>query len=360
MKRIISIDGGGIRGVFSLQILKRIELLYRERHAKADLVLADVIDFFAGTSTGAIVATCLSWGMSVDEVERLYVEEGGRMFSRAGVLERWWSKYRPHALADMFRELFLEDDGAPADLGSGKLRTRLLVVMRNATTGSPWPITNNPEALFNDESLADCNLRIPIWQLLRGSTAAPTYFEPERIVLGSQCFLFVDGGVTPYNNPAMLAVLKATLPCYRMNWPTGVDKLHVTSVGTGSFRSVLGKTRASRLRRIGLLDQLKVLPNALLGSVSDQQDLMCRVMGNCIHGHPIDSEIGDQIERSDDAPTRKQFTYVRYNRRLDVVDATTTLPPLLDATLDNLALIPRLMELGHAYAEASVEERHLL
>jgi patatin-like phospholipase/acyl hydrolase len=56
----LSLDDGGSRGVFSLQTLASIEALFRQEQKRGDLVLADVFDLFAGTSTGAIIATCLS------------------------------------------------------------------------------------------------------------------------------------------------------------------------------------------------------------------------------------------------------------------------------------------------------------
>ena len=57
-------------------------------------------------------------------------------------------------------------------------------------------------AKYNDPALEDCNLNLPLWQLVRASTAAPTYFPPEVVTVGGQVFLFVDGGITTYNNPA--------------------------------------------------------------------------------------------------------------------------------------------------------------
>src|SRR5256885_2374773 len=133
MKRILSIDGGGIRGVFALKILRRIEQLYREERRQPDLVLANVFDMFAGTSTGAIVATCLCWGMPVERIEKLYVEQGAQMFTRASWYRRWiWNKYRSETLEKTFQDLFREDapDAAPALLGSANLHAKLVVVMR--------------------------------------------------------------------------------------------------------------------------------------------------------------------------------------------------------------------------------------
>ena len=177
-KRIVAFDGGGIRGIFSLQIAKRVEQLFREEYGKPDLVLSDVIDFFAGTSTGAIIATFLAWGYPVDEVERLYINHGKEMFARAWFWNRWFkATYRAEMIANFFKQQFVEDNGTLALLDSKKLKTLLLVVMRNATTGSPWPISSNPNAKYNVASLPDCNLKIALWQLLRASTAAPTFFS---------------------------------------------------------------------------------------------------------------------------------------------------------------------------------------
>ena len=106
--------------------------------------------------------------------------------------------------------------GAETTLGSDKLQTLLILVMRNATTDSPWPVSNNPYAKYNDPARHDCNLTLPLWRLVRASTAAPTYFPPEVVPIGPNNFIFVDGGVTMYNNPAFLAFLMATTEAY---WP---------------------------------------------------------------------------------------------------------------------------------------------
>ena len=289
-KRILALDGGGIRGALSLGVLERVEEAYRERLARPDLVLRDVFDLFAGTSTGAIIAASLAWGHPVREVIRLYTEQGRAMFRRSppwGVIR---AKYRAESLADMFRKMFLEEDGTPARLGTARLSDRLLLtVLRNATTGSAWPLTNNPAANFNAEG-PECNLNIPIWKLLRASTAAPTFFPPERIALGDQIFTFIDGAVTPYNNPGLIALLTATLPEYRVEWATGEDQIFLLSVGTGRVRATLP---TKPLGRLNLIDHLLYLPPALMGSMAEHQDMLCRVLGRCVHGDAIDAELRD-------------------------------------------------------------------
>ena len=69
------------------------------------------------------------------------------------------------------------------------------------------PVSNNPTAKYNALERTNCNLRIPLWQLVRGSTAAPTYFPPEVVKVGEDEFIFVDGGVTMYKQPRL-----STLP----------------------------------------------------------------------------------------------------------------------------------------------------
>jgi uncharacterized protein len=357
-KRILSFDGGGIRGIFSLQIAARIEQLFRDEYGRPDLVLADVFDLFAGTSTGAIIAAFLAWGGSVSEVEALYVARGKQMFAHQNPLLPWRrlnSKYRAEDIADFFRRQFTENDGTPALLGSRKLKKLLVVVMRNATTGSPWPISSNPHALFNDPLLANSNLAIPLWQLLRASTAAPTFFPPEEIAIGQERFLFVDGGVTPYNNPALLAALMATLPCYRVEWKTGRDALHLTSIGTGGHRTRLAKRLPQKTY---LWDALKFVIPTLIDGASTSQDMLCRVLGDCVHGDELDQEIGSLDAPSLLSASEQKFTYARYNCMMDSKEVGDPLTPA-ELQLDNLRAIERLQTIGREYAARAVKREHL-
>ena len=111
--------------------------------------------------------------------------------------------------------------------------------MHNTVTDSPWMLSNCTRAKYNraDRNLLsspDRNLDIPLAPLIRASTAAPIYFAPEELHVSQHRFLFQDGGVTPFNNPALLLFLMATLPEYGLRWETGEDRLLIVSVGTGS------------------------------------------------------------------------------------------------------------------------------
>jgi patatin-like phospholipase/acyl hydrolase len=301
-KRILALDGGGIRGIATVEILAAIESQLRTLTGRSDLVLADYFDLVAGTSTGAIIATCLSLGMTVDQVRTFYRDSGAAMFDRAGLLRQYWYKFKDEPLVEKLKSVL----GADTTFGSDRLRTALIVVMRNASTDSPWTFSNHPDARYNASSRDDCNLKLPLWQLVRASTAAPSYFPPEIVQVGAHEFMFVDGGVTTYNNPAFLAFTMATLAPYAFRWPCGRDDMLIVSIGTGTTPEVTAGTSAP-----GLISIASGTPGALMNAASAQQDLLCRMFGDTRVGPPIDREVGDLVGARGPVDP-KLFTYLRY------------------------------------------------
>ena len=174
-KKMLALDGGGIRGMLSLEILAGIERLIQQQTGN-DLRLGDYFDYIGGTSTGAIIAAGLARGMRVDEIRRIYEDHGKEMFQPAPLYRRFRFKYRDTRLRELMQRIF----GPETTFGDPDMRCLLMVMMRNATTDSPWPISNNPDAKYNDRGRSDCNLDIPLWQLVRASTAAPVYFRPKK------------------------------------------------------------------------------------------------------------------------------------------------------------------------------------
>jgi hypothetical protein len=357
-KRLLAFDGGGIRGLISLEIVGRLETVLREAlSAGDDFVLADYFDYFGGTSTGAIIATCLSLGYSVEKVRNFYLEGAKTMFRRAPLLKQLYYRNVVTSFTARLQEVLVSADGAELTLGDDALRTLLLVVVKNATTNSPWPLSNNPAAMYNDRTQAGCNLDLPLWKIVRASTAAPTYFPPEDVTVGGQRFVFVDGAVSVYNNPAFLLFLMATLPEYRLGWETGEDKLLLISVGSGS---ISGATPTLKGSQMTLLYNAKSVPAALLDAAKREQDTLCRIVGRCRFGDPIDSEIGDFIA-NDEAFSRdggpfapKKFSYVRYDPNI-TADGLAALglsqiPPAHVQAMDNADHLPELIAVGQAYA----------
>lgn len=375
-KRLLALDGGGILGITSLMILKKIEDdLKSQLNASDNFRLSHFFDYIAGTSTGAIIASGLAVGMSVDDLITLYTEHGKRMFTRARVWQWLRFKYNEKYLAGMLRENLSDQTIEELNRNNSsekennvedrKLQSLLMVVARNINTQSSWPVSTNATAkYYNDNKL------IKLWQLVRASTAAPTYFRPEKIQVDQKnSFLFEDGGVTAYNNPAFLLYRMATLPQYRVGWCShenkladpwqiGEDKMMLVSVGVGQpFESKVKRSARGNL----LWKVASEIPSDLMQGVNTENDVNCRTVGRCVFGAPIDSELGDLIptdNKGNKLPLSqnlgKHFLYARYEadisrKNLEKLNMSHVNHKKLG--IDKIDKIPELLDIGKAVAE---------
>jgi hypothetical protein len=172
----------------------------------------------------------------------------------------------------------------------------------------------------------------------------------------------VDGGITPYNNPGLLLYLMATLPCFHLEWERGLDKLLLVSIGTGRVRVTSGRATAGEM---SLLFHARRVPVALIDSSTLQQDLLCRILGQCRVGDEIDCEIGDLKDgvtaTASGNTSGNNFTYLRYNLLFtpeQITDAQRVAST--GFAIDNLKLIPLLRDIGAAYAAERVRAADLL
>jgi uncharacterized protein len=362
-RKLLALDGGGIRGVITLEVLAEIECQLKKKLGRGDdFVLADYFDYIAGTSTGAIIGTCLALGMRVEEVARFYKDSGPAMFDKANLIQRFkQGKFHDKKLALQLQELIGQKTGNQmSSLGSEYLRTLLMVVLRNVTTDSPWPVSNNPAAKYNAPDRPNCNLNIPLWQLVRGSTAAPTYFPPEVVKVGEQEFIFVDGGVTMYNNPAFQLFLMATVEAYNLAWPTGEKEMLLVSIGTGTDPNANANLAPGQMN---LIYNAASIPSALMFAASNEQDFLCRVFGKCLAGDPLDREVHNMIDDRDlekgfpgcKGPCDKLFTYLRYNAELSKTGLDRLgvghLSPEHVQQMDSVDHIDEMQQVGQAVGE---------
>jgi len=136
-KKILALDGGGIRGMMTIEVLAEIENLLRQQMKKGpEFRLAHFFDFVAGTSTGAIIAACVSSGMAVSEVREFYLKSGEEMFDKAFLLKRYRYKYEDEELAKKLQNVFGED----TTLGSDNLQTVLMMVPSVPNEGWATPL----------------------------------------------------------------------------------------------------------------------------------------------------------------------------------------------------------------------------
>jgi hypothetical protein len=225
---------------------------------------------------------------------------------------------------------------------------------------------NNPRSAFWETPADNAflgNRHLPIANLVRASTAAPSFFDPEliEIAAGQPAGLFIDGGLTPHNNPALVMLMVALLPAYGLNWKVGVDNLMVVSVGTGSFRATLNPLEAVRLSSIGLAIR------SLAAMISESQQLVLTLMtylGQSPVPWPINSEIGDLGKVV--AQTGNLFRFLRYDLRLEEKWLQDSLGETVPSDvvkrlrqMDNPEGMPMLYELGRKAAALQIKREDL-
>jgi patatin-like phospholipase/acyl hydrolase len=339
-KRILSLDGGGIRGALTLGYLKKLESILREKEKDPTLLLCDYFDLIGGTSTGAIIASALAIGKSADEIKTMYMDLGGKIF---GEKRNWWNPFETHkylkanydvsALENSLKETF-----GDITLGSDKIRTGLCIVSKRADTNSVWPLINHPKGKFFDTDMGK-NKNIMLWQAIRASSAAPTYFVPQNIDVGmGQVAAFVDGGVSMSNNPALTLLMVATMKGFPFHWEMGADKLSLVSVGTGY--SVFKKF-VSDIDDATMLTWASNVPDMLMADASWQNRVILQWLSKSHTAENLDDEMGNL---DNDLLTEKPLiNYLRYNF------------PITENSLNGLGLghftsadVANLVEMSHA------------
>ena len=358
-KRILSLDGGGVRGVISVAFLERIEATLTAQ-AGADVRLGDWFDLVGGTSTGAIIATGLALGKTTGNLKDIYHRLAPRAFRR--------SRFRIPLLQPKFdvaglrREIDAIVGGQTLD--STELCTGLGIVAKRVDTASLWIVANNPRAPYWDtprEGNFIGNRQYKLINLLRASTAAPTYFEPESIpILEKVKGLFIDGGVSPHNNPALALFMMTQLKPYGLCWKTGREKLTIVSIGTGGYRQRLDHASLGRMQNI------TIALHALRTVMDDSQGLALALMqwfGHSPTPWLVNSEIQDMLH--DLFPAGPLFRFLRYDVRLEADWLEERLGVNLSEkdlarlrTMDDPDSIPLAYDIGRRAAEMQVKAEH--
>ncbi|MDH5395654.1 MAG: patatin-like phospholipase family protein [Gammaproteobacteria bacterium] len=227
--RILSIDGGGIRGILPGQILVSLEDKLKKKSGNDNARIGDYFDLVAGTSTGAILAAAyICPGIdgrpkfSAQEAVNFYLEDGDEIFdvgfwqslsSLGGINDEKYSAAELERVLDnAFGELKISELLKPTCLVSYDVSRRAPVIFKQHTA-----VKNNKDFLVKEA--------------LRGSTAAPTYFEAARIYSLpplSRKYVLVDGGMVA-NDPALCAYSEAI----KFDGVKGIKDMLIVSLGTG-------------------------------------------------------------------------------------------------------------------------------
>ena len=354
-KRILALDGGGIRGVLTLEYLEVIEALLRQRRNDPNLLLSDYFDLIGGTSTGSIVAAGLACGMTVKAIKALYYGLGAKVFVPTG-LGLVVPKFQTPALQKALDGAL----GADTTLDSDRILTGLMIMTKRLDTGSPWPLNNGGRGKY---AAQDGALRLT--QIVRASTAAPTYFDPERVQISARDGSvvdgeFVDGGVSPFNDPALQLLMLAALEGHGFQWRTGKDQLLLISAGTGAYRP--GPQAPGLLDKFAAGQGLRAL-QSLMDDCARTNQAMLQWLTDCLTPWQIDRAVGEMKLDSQNGP--QLATYARYNVLLEQAWLSSTLK--VELSPDKLAQIRKmdkpgnmesLADIGRVAAKAQVKAEH--
>lgn len=236
--RILSIDGGGIRGLFAAALLK-----YMEQHFLGGDLIGRHFDLITGTSTGGIIAVGLGAEVSTTDICKLYIERGCEIFPpwRKSLLRTYLRPFRYSydidALSRILREVF----------GSKKLResvTRLCIPSYEGRYCEPYIFKTPHHPDFRQDGAQLMS------KVATCTAVAPTFFRP----LEDNGYVFLDGGVWA-NNPIMVGLVDV-LSCFDVER----SQVQILSIGCGNTDYRVGGTRISLG---GLLSWRNVIDAAL-------------------------------------------------------------------------------------------------
>lgn len=233
--RVLSLDGGGIRGLFSATILAEIEKDLKKEKAENWQIYKNV-DLIFGTSTGGILGLALALGIPAEEIKNLYLENAAEIFGTRGNLYRkiksfclsfLYASHKRNNLERLVKEVYSKShNGNEPLLKDCKLP--VAVSIYNLDNGTPSVLKSNYHPRFTRD------LNLPVFKAALATSAAPTYFDPYSSVpyfntKGEEIpFQYkVDGGVWA-NNPSLIALIEAQ-KAFKKN----LEEISLLSIGTG-------------------------------------------------------------------------------------------------------------------------------
>lgn len=215
---ILSLDGGGIRGILTIQLLKQIEFVAGGEVEGGEIPCYKFCDLIAGTSTGAIIAGMMATGKTAKEIEELYVKFVTKVFRKRGFFANRFGDIPAYDKID-YRNILKEDVGnMTLHDACAKTNVDLLITSKNATDNEETFFT-----CFHNDGWVGTYKDALLRTVMEATMSAPTYFKSlER---------FLDGGTTTYNNPSMAAVIEALE--YGGKGKYEMNEITLFSLGTG-------------------------------------------------------------------------------------------------------------------------------
>ncbi|MEG0580371.1 MAG: patatin-like phospholipase family protein, partial [Niameybacter sp.] len=272
MIRILSIDGGGIRGIIPATILVAFESYLKQYSGNSETTIADYVDLIAGTSTGGILTALYicpdpknptKSRFSAQEALDFYLQHGPTIFKKNFL----HSLYAVFGLA----EARYKNKSYLALLEDILGKTKLSELIRPCLICA-YDIERRQAVLFNqlDPYRSNTELDFYVKDVLQATSAAPTYFQPARIQDSQgESYSLIDGGVFA-NNPTLCAYAEAS----KLSKERG-NNYSIFSLGTGA---ILQPYPYCKAKGWGGAGWARPLFSILLGGVAETVDYQVKVM----------------------------------------------------------------------------------
>jgi uncharacterized protein len=226
--KILSIDGGGIRGVFPAKMLTDLEAKLKA-DGKENWQIYQNFDLICGTSTGGILAIALALGIPAKELHELYLEKANVIFgNKKGFFKQLkYASHERNALEELIRNKLKQSNSEGKDPVLKDCKTNICIPIYDLFHGQPSVLKNDYHERFTRD------FHIPAYQAALATSAAPTFFTPyssEYTDLNGISKSFhnkVDGGVVA-NNPALLGLIEA-----QEAFKQKLSNIRILSIGTG-------------------------------------------------------------------------------------------------------------------------------
>ncbi len=361
-KRILALDGGGIRGALTIGFLERIESILRERYGESDYRLSQYYDLIGGTSTGAIIATLLARGLAVEKIKNLYFEFGNAIFSKlnAPLVPKIFRYFLRAEYDEKPLEAALKSNEyvGELNLGSTEFKTGFCVVCRRADNYRTYAFTNHPASPFYEQNNG---IRIP--DLLRATSAAPSYFRSKVLTFDNDDKgVFIDGGVSSANNPSLLLFMLATMKEFGFNWGMGRSEMMITSLGTGYYRPKAHMAEMKKLAKRRTILWAGELPNLFMADATDMNHTLLDHLSRPLHlrhQHHTEDGLETYLNIKSGAFSYKRFDIKLSQTRLNKYDISYDENRLISLRkMDAGGNARDLYAIGHKIATADIHEKH--
>lgn len=283
--RILSLDGGGIRGVIPAVVVQYIEEKLIENTGNPNARIADFFDLIVGTSTGGILSCMylapnpteevISSKYTAEKALEFYSKKGYDIFNQSkrksfGGLRQIFNatQYKPQKIEAIFETEF------------GELKMNQLLKPCLITT---YDIKNKRSFFFSSREKPENKRSFYVKDVTRSTSAAPTYFSPAKIknLITNKEMINIDGGVFA-NNPSMCAYSEARNSVFedRTNYPSAKDML-ILSIGTGAGQFNLPNENESDTW--GVLKWAKSMPDIMMDASVDTVDYQIKKIFETLH-----------------------------------------------------------------------------